>query len=93
MLRLLAQREEGYGDIAALTGQSVEEVRAKVAVALGGARRDPPPAPAPERLRGGPEPEASEPAPQTPKPAAAGPEARRAEAAGRAAGGAGTGGR
>jgi hypothetical protein len=30
MLRLLAQREQGYGDIAALTGQSVEDVRAKV---------------------------------------------------------------
>jgi hypothetical protein len=30
MLRLLAQREQGYGDIAALTGQSVDEVRAKV---------------------------------------------------------------
>ena len=30
MLRLLAQREEGYDDIAALTGQSVEDVRAKV---------------------------------------------------------------
>jgi hypothetical protein len=30
MLRLLAQREEGYEDIGALTGQSVEEVRSKV---------------------------------------------------------------
>jgi hypothetical protein len=30
MLRLLAQREQGYGDIAALTGSSVEEVRSKV---------------------------------------------------------------
>jgi hypothetical protein len=34
MLRLLAQREQGYGDIAALTGQSVDDVRAKVKVAL-----------------------------------------------------------
>jgi hypothetical protein len=35
MLRLLAQRgEEGYGDVAALMGLSVEEVRAKVAEAL-----------------------------------------------------------
>jgi hypothetical protein len=40
MLRLLAQREQGYPDIAALTGQSVEEVRRKVSAAveaLGGA--------------------------------------------------------
>lgn len=40
MLRLLAQREQGYPDIAALTGQSVEEVRTKVSAAveaLGGA--------------------------------------------------------
>ena len=36
MLRLLAQREEGYEDIGALTGQSVEEVRAKVRTALAG---------------------------------------------------------
>ncbi len=30
MLRLLAQREQGYEDIAALMGLSVDEVRAKV---------------------------------------------------------------
>src|SRR4051794_172208 len=30
MLRLLAQREQGYDDIAALTGTGVEDVRAKV---------------------------------------------------------------
>ena len=30
MLRLLAQREQGYDDIAALMGLSVEEVRARV---------------------------------------------------------------
>lgn len=34
MLRLLAQRQEGYADIAALLGISVEEVRARVADAL-----------------------------------------------------------
>lgn len=34
MLRLLAQREEGYEDMAALMGLSVEEVRAKVKEAL-----------------------------------------------------------
>jgi pyruvate/2-oxoglutarate dehydrogenase complex dihydrolipoamide acyltransferase (E2) component len=34
MLRLLAQREQGYDDIAALMGLSVGEVRAKVVGAL-----------------------------------------------------------
>src|SRR6185295_11085853 len=34
MLRLLAQREEGYEDMAALMGISVEEVREKVKEAL-----------------------------------------------------------
>lgn len=34
MLRLLAQREQGYDDLAALMGLSVEEVRAKVKDAL-----------------------------------------------------------
>lgn len=65
MLRLLAQRgEEGYDDVAALMGLSVEEVRAKVAEALAGlaeegalaptrageqaAPREEPPAPAAE---------------------------------------------
>jgi hypothetical protein len=36
MLRLLAQREQGYEDIAALTGSSVEEVRARVKGAIAG---------------------------------------------------------
>jgi hypothetical protein len=36
MLRLLAQREEGYEDIAALKGISVDEVRAEVKAALAG---------------------------------------------------------
>jgi hypothetical protein len=36
MLRLLAQREQGYDDIAALSGSSVEEVRAKVKGAIAG---------------------------------------------------------
>jgi hypothetical protein len=35
MLRLLAQREQGYDDLAALMGLSVDEVRAKVKDALG----------------------------------------------------------
>ena len=38
MLRLLAQREQGYEDIAALMGLSVDEVRAKVDDALAPAR-------------------------------------------------------
>ena len=36
MLRLLAQREQGYDDIAAPTGSSVEDVRAKVKDAIAG---------------------------------------------------------
>jgi hypothetical protein len=36
MLRLLAQREQGYDDIAALTGSSVEDVRTKVKGAIAG---------------------------------------------------------
>jgi hypothetical protein len=72
MLRLLAQREEGYEDIAALMGLSVDEVRAKVREALaeldqgtGGA-----PAPRPERAA---EPRPVARAPAEPKPAAAKP--------------------
>lgn len=57
MLRLLAQREEGYDDMAALMGISVEEVRERVKEALAEVDEsevraepvveDPPPAPAP----------------------------------------------
>jgi hypothetical protein len=55
MLRLLAQREEGYDDMAALMGISVEEVRERVKEALAGVEEPaaaeeepaPPPAPAP----------------------------------------------
>jgi hypothetical protein len=36
MLRLLAQREQGYEDIAALSGSSVEDVRARVKGAVAG---------------------------------------------------------
>lgn len=65
MLRLLAQREEGYEDIAALKGMSVEEVRAEVKAALAeldaaeGPPLPPPPAqptPAPARPEPQPEP-------------------------------------
>jgi hypothetical protein len=50
LLRLLAQREEGYGDIAALKGLSVDQVRAEVKEALsaletaGSEESTPPPA-------------------------------------------------
>ncbi len=50
MLRLLAQREEGYEDMAALMGISVEELRARVKEALSEVEEPeapaPPPAPA-----------------------------------------------
>jgi hypothetical protein len=74
MLRLLAQREQGYDDIAALMGLSVDEVRAKVKDALAELERSgeaveappeppqPPPAPAPEP----PPPPAAEPEPPPP---------------------------
>jgi hypothetical protein len=68
LLRLLAKREEGYEDIAALKGLSVEEVRAEVRDALAGldatdeeAAPPLPPSPAPERPERSPEPP-SEPA-------------------------------
>jgi len=69
LLRLLAKREEGYEDIAALKGLSVEQVRSEVADALAelqAAGEAPPPLP---------------PAPEQPKPAPAPrpePEAQRA---------------
>ncbi len=51
MLRLLAQREEGYADIAALKGLTVEQVRAEVRAALDELAAQPAPAPAPEPVR------------------------------------------
>jgi len=73
MLRLLAQREEGYEDIAALLGLSVGEVRARVREALAGldgadARPVPPPPPPPS-APATPEPPQREPV-QPPAPAA-----------------------
>lgn len=56
LLRLLAKREEGYEDIAALKGLSVEEVRAEVGAALA------------ELEAGGEEPPAPDPAPQPERP-------------------------
>jgi hypothetical protein len=76
MLRLLAQREQGYEDIAALMGLSVEEVRAKVAAALTQLEDEgvappalPPEPPAPVPESPAPEPPAPEPEPPaTPEP-------------------------
>jgi len=67
MLRLLAQREEGYEDIAALKGMSVEEVRAEVKAALAelDAVDEPQPPPPP---REEPPPEKPAPAPDPPAP-------------------------
>jgi hypothetical protein len=50
LLRLLAQREQGYDDIAALKGMSVDEVREEVRAALAAmdAPPEPPPPPAPK---------------------------------------------
>ena len=88
MLRLLAQREEGYEDMAALMGISVEEVRARVKEALAevdqSAPAEPqipvePPAPSPASP---PEPAPSEstqetPAPPAPRPPSKPPAPRR----------------
>ncbi|HEX3239974.1 MAG TPA: hypothetical protein VHR18_07550 [Solirubrobacterales bacterium] len=84
MLRLLAQREQGYEDIAALMGLSVDDVRAKVKDALaqledeGVAAPPLPPEPpaAPE-----PEPPAPEPTPVAPAPTPAPTPAAEAPAA------------
>jgi hypothetical protein len=70
MLRLLAQREEGYEDIAALMGLTVEEVRAKVREALSELDAAPAGAAAPQ-----PAPPQQPPAPE-PAPVAAPPPAR-----------------
>lgn len=63
LLRLLAQREEGYDDIAALLGLSVPEVRTRVKDALAELESEPelaaPPAPAPK-----PTPVESKPSPE-----------------------------
>jgi hypothetical protein len=74
MLRLLAQREEGYDDMAALMGISVEEVRERVKEALAevdedaeAAEEQPPAPPAPPTPKPAPEPApAPPPLPVTP---------------------------
>ena len=79
MLRLLAQREQGYDDIAALMGLSVDEVRAKVKDALAQLEDEgvaPPPLPVESVAAIAPpveEPESTEPEPKGPEPAAAEP--------------------
>jgi len=78
LLRLLAQREQGYDDIAALKGLSVDEVRAEVRAAIAALDAPPPepppppPPPAPvEAPAPAPAPAAEDkPAPAKPKPAA-----------------------
>jgi hypothetical protein len=68
MLRLLAQREQGYDDLAALMGLSVDEVRAKVKDSL--AQLEAEGEPAPDVPSPGPvEPVAPEPKVEEPKPA------------------------
>jgi hypothetical protein len=70
MLRLLASGEQGYGDIAALLGQSEDEVRAKVVGALAQLQAEGKPAPdIPPPIAGGRRP-AAEVAPPEPEPAA-----------------------
>lgn len=82
MLRLLAQREEGYEDIAALMGLSVDEVRAKVKEALssledsGQGTGEPPPqvkTPPPQE----PSPSSPTPGPKPAKPPSAGPKPQK----------------
>lgn len=72
LLRLLAKREEGYEDIAALKGLSIEQVRAEVKDALAelDATGDtpPPPRPAAKPPELGPRVQAKKPAPR-PRPA------------------------
>lgn len=79
MLRLLAQREQGYEDMAALMGVSVEELRERVKAALTELEREgeqAPPLPKPPAAEAEPkaaeaEPEPPVPAPERPKPAPA----------------------
>jgi hypothetical protein len=75
MLRLLAQREEGYDDMAALMGISVEEVRERVKEALAEVEEPPAPEEKPETPSVSvapdptPPPAAEPPAPVEPPPA------------------------
>jgi outer membrane biosynthesis protein TonB len=75
MLRLLAQREEGYDDMAALMGISVEEVRQRVKEALAEVEEPPPVEEEPETpvSPAAPAPPAPEPPPVVEQPAAPAP--------------------
>lgn len=76
MLRLLAQGEQSYADIAALLGQSEDEVRAKVVGALAQLQAEGKPAPdIPPPIAGGAKP-AAEVAPPEPEPIPAPPPAK-----------------
>ncbi len=74
MLRLLAQREEGYEDMAALMGISVEELRARVKEALSEVEETEAPAQPPEPATPPPpppvaeQPPVPEPQPRAPEP-------------------------
>lgn len=70
MLRMLAQREQGYDDLAALMGLSVEEVRARVREALDQLEDEGEAPPAGVPRPPAEEPRASEPAPAPPEPPA-----------------------
>jgi hypothetical protein len=75
MLRLLASGEQGYADIAALLGQSEDEVRAKVVGALAQLQAEGKPAPdVPPPIPGGAKP-AAEATPPEPEPVAEAPAA------------------
>src|ERR1700759_3362390 len=75
MLRLLAQGEQGYADIAALMGLSEEDVRAKVVGALAQLQAEGKPAPdVPPPVPGGAQP-AAEATPPEPEPGEATPPA------------------
>lgn len=78
MLRLLAQREQGYEDIAALMGLSVEDVRAKVRDALAQLEQEGVEAP-PLPSEPDPEPAAPEPPPPIVPPAPLDPAVQAAE--------------
>ncbi|HVV91771.1 MAG TPA: hypothetical protein VHB53_14860 [Solirubrobacterales bacterium] len=86
MLRLLAQGEQGYADIAALMGLSEEEVRAKVVGALAQLQAEGRPAPEiPPPIAGGAKPAAEaaapepEPVPEAPAASGAAPEPAMAD--------------
>lgn len=101
MLRLLAQREQGYDDLAALMGLRVEEVRAKVTEALAEVEAEgetAPDLPSPAPAEPAPEPAKAEPVPapvvpepqaseeEPPPPPRPKPEPPAAKSAGRASG-------